>query len=366
MKLGTFLMPLHPPEKSRTACMDEDTDFVVYADQLGWTEAWCGQHVTLSWEPIPSNEVFLANLIARTRQIKLGIGVSIMPQHHPANVAGRVALLDHLAHGRVYWGFGQGGVPTDWELFGISDDPKVQGQMTREGHDIVMMLWTQDPPYKYEGEFWTVKIEDSLSPELEMGYPLKPYQKPHPPVGMTMISAKSKGGLIGGKLGYMPLSSNLIHQNTVAKHWDTYCQGAAEGGKPEPGRDIWRISRSIFVGESNQQAWDACINGAFGRGFEYLIALLGSAKQLHLMKHDESVPDDDVTVEYVLENLCIIGDKQSCIDQLHELWEITGGFGTLLMIKHDFDDEPQWKRCMEVLTNEVVPAMPEVETVPSA
>ena len=56
-------------------------------------------------------------------QFKLGIGVSIMPQHHPANVASRVALLDHLSHGRVYWGFGQGGVPTDWELFGLPADP---------------------------------------------------------------------------------------------------------------------------------------------------------------------------------------------------------------------------------------------------
>ena len=39
MKLGTFVMPLHPPEKSRTECFDEDTDFVVFADQLGFTEA---------------------------------------------------------------------------------------------------------------------------------------------------------------------------------------------------------------------------------------------------------------------------------------------------------------------------------------
>ena len=108
MKLGTFLMPVHPPEKSRTACFDEDIEFVVYADELGFTEAWCGHHVTLEWEPIPANDVFMANLIARTKNIKLGIGVSILPQHHPANVAARVALLDHLAHGRVYWGLWPG------------------------------------------------------------------------------------------------------------------------------------------------------------------------------------------------------------------------------------------------------------------
>ena len=74
MKLGTFIMPLHPPEKSRTEGFDEDVDFVVYADQLDFTEAWMGQHLTLSWEPVPSNDVFLANLIARTKNIILAAG----------------------------------------------------------------------------------------------------------------------------------------------------------------------------------------------------------------------------------------------------------------------------------------------------
>jgi alkanesulfonate monooxygenase SsuD/methylene tetrahydromethanopterin reductase-like flavin-dependent oxidoreductase (luciferase family) len=52
MKLGVFMMPLHPPEKSRTECFEEDVEFVVRADELGFTEAWVGQHHTLAWEPI--------------------------------------------------------------------------------------------------------------------------------------------------------------------------------------------------------------------------------------------------------------------------------------------------------------------------
>ena len=78
MKLGTFLMPLHPPQKPLTESLDEDTEFVVRAEQLGFTEAWCGNHVTLKWEPIAANDLFMANLIARTSKIKLGIGVSVM------------------------------------------------------------------------------------------------------------------------------------------------------------------------------------------------------------------------------------------------------------------------------------------------
>jgi len=361
VKLGAFLMPLHPPEKARTECFDEDTEFVVEADQLGFTEAWCGQHLTLEWEPIPSNDVFLANLIARTENIVLGAGVSIMPQHHPANVAARAALLDHLAHGRFYWGFGQGGVPTDWEL-NLPADPKIQGAMVAEAHDIVLKLWTEEPPFQHDGQFWSFNIENP-DKSLGMGYPLKPFQKPHPPIAMTMISPKSKGGLIGGKLGYMPLSTNLVHQNTVAQHWETYREGALEGGRPEPDRNIWRVSRNIYVGESDRDAWEFCLHSAFGRSFDYLIALLRRAKMLNLMKHDPAVSDDEVTVEYVMKKLCIIGDKKSCLDQLEELWEVTGGFGTLLVIKNDFDDRERWRRSMNVLANDIMPAMPKMESV---
>ena len=356
MKLGTFYMPLHPPEKSRTECFDEDTQFVIDAEALGFTEAWCGHHLTLEWEPIVSNDVFVANLIARTHRIKLGLGVSIMPQHHPVNVAARVALLDHLSHGRIYWGFGQGGVPTDWDLFDLPE-PKIQAQMTAEAHEIVLKLWTQEPPFKFEGKFWTVKME-TPNPQLKMGYVLKPYQKPHPPIGMTLVSGQSKGGLVGGKLGYMPLSTNLVHRDVVTEHWKTYTQGALDAGRPAPDRDIWRVSRSIYVGESNDEAWDFCLNSAFGRSFEYLIALLRRAEMIHLMKHDPSLSDDDVTVEYALKQTCIIGDKASCICQLEDLWDVTGGFGTLLFIKHDFDDFNRWQRCMKVLSDEIVPAMP--------
>ena len=92
MKLGTFMMPLHPPEKDRTQGFEEDIEFVVRADELGFTEAWIGQHHTLAWEPIPSNDVFIANVLPRTKNIRLGSGVSILPQHHPVNVGGATGL----------------------------------------------------------------------------------------------------------------------------------------------------------------------------------------------------------------------------------------------------------------------------------
>ena len=139
MNLGMFMMPLHPPRKPRTQCFQEDIDLVELADELGFTEVWVGQHHTVAWEPIPANDLFISHMIPRTKRIRLGTGVSIVPQHHPANIAVRLAYLDHLSHGRLNCGFGQGGVPTDHELFNLPD-AKTQGLMTLEGIDMILRL----------------------------------------------------------------------------------------------------------------------------------------------------------------------------------------------------------------------------------
>ena len=79
MKLGLFMMPLHPPEKSRTQCFDEDIEAVVHAESLGFTEAWIGQHHTVAWEPIPANDIFISNLLPRTRTIPSSVTRRLIP-----------------------------------------------------------------------------------------------------------------------------------------------------------------------------------------------------------------------------------------------------------------------------------------------
>jgi alkanesulfonate monooxygenase SsuD/methylene tetrahydromethanopterin reductase-like flavin-dependent oxidoreductase (luciferase family) len=356
MNLGLFMMPLHPPEKSRTQCFDEDIELVVRADELGYTEAWVGQHLSLEWEPIPANDLFIATVIPRTKNIRLGTGVTIVPQHHPVNIAVRLAMLDHLARGRFSCGFGQGGVPTDWELFDLPDG-KTQGLMTVEGIDMVLKLWQTEPPFDFKGQFWHIRVENPV-PDINMGRILRPYQKPHPPIAMSIVKGNSMAARMAGQRGYKPLSTSLVPFGTVAEHWKTYAAGAAEAGQPEPDRALWSVSRSIFVGESDEQAMDFALNSALGRSLAYLLQLLALTNMTNLVKHDPALADEAVNVEYALKHLCIIGDTKTCTERLEELWATTGGFGTLLMMAHDWDDRDQWIRSMDRLAYEVVPKLP--------
>ena len=355
MHLGMFMMPLHPPAKSRTVCFDEDIETIVYADELGFTEAWIGQHHSVAWEPIPANDVFIANVLPRTKQIRLGTGVSIIPQHHPVNIAVRLAFLDHLSKGRIACGFGQGGVPTDWGLFDLPD-PATQGLMTLEGIEIILKLWTADPPFEFDGDFWKVKLSETDS-TLGIGEVLKPYQQPLPPIAMSVIKGDSRAATMAGERGWWPLSTNLVPPSTVAQHWPTYVAGADRSGR-DASREDWRISRSIFVGASTAEAEDHCANGTLRDAFAYLVKILGSLGQLQLMKSDPDMPDEAVTADYCLKELCIICDRQTVTDRLHALHDEVGGFGTLLMIAHDWDDEAKWRASMRTLATDIVPKLP--------
>jgi alkanesulfonate monooxygenase SsuD/methylene tetrahydromethanopterin reductase-like flavin-dependent oxidoreductase (luciferase family) len=143
--------------------------------------------------------------LPQTQNIRLGTGVTIITQHHPANVAVRLAYLDHLAKGRLNIGFGQGGVPTDWGLFELPDS-RTQGLMTLEAMDIVLKLWQAKAPLEFKGDYWNVKIDRKI-PELGLGELLKSYQQPHPPIAMSIVKETSMAAKTAGQRDFIRLAS---------------------------------------------------------------------------------------------------------------------------------------------------------------
>src|SRR5882724_861776 len=121
MKLSYFMMPVHNPGRDYHTTLEEDVEAIVLAEELGFDEAWVGEHYSSAVEQITSPMMFLAHLAARTKRIKLATGVICLPQYHPATIAGQAAMLDHLLNGRFIMGVGPGGLSSDFELFGVAD-----------------------------------------------------------------------------------------------------------------------------------------------------------------------------------------------------------------------------------------------------
>ena len=87
MEYGLFLMPSHPPERNIYDAHQWDLDCLVLADELGYNEAWIGEHFTSPWEPIPSPDIMIAQALMRTKRIKLAPGAHLLPFHHPTELA---------------------------------------------------------------------------------------------------------------------------------------------------------------------------------------------------------------------------------------------------------------------------------------
>ena len=110
MRLGMFMMPVHPPARSLSDTLAEDTEKSLLADKLGYDELWMGEHFSATTEPFPSPLMFLAGLVPQTKNLRFGTAVINLPNHHPASSPAEAAQFDHMSGGRFLFGVGSGGL----------------------------------------------------------------------------------------------------------------------------------------------------------------------------------------------------------------------------------------------------------------
>ena len=359
MNFGLFMMPLHPPRRSYADSYDRDIELIVQADRLGYHEAWIGEHITEMWENAPVPELLIAQALVLTERIILATGVTMLPLHHPVDTAHRIAMLDHMARGRFYWGIGVRSLPTDLHLYGIEynsmDDVREQG---KEALEVILGLWqAEDGHFGFEGKYYQVHAPE-YAPELERRLYMKPYQLPHPPIGVATSNPGSDSIRMAGERGWIPMTNLMAHH--VTDLWKTVEEGAASTGR-DADRGRLRIGREIYVGETPESARDEA-RIVLGRPFnEHQWKNRKAGGNLALLKLDPNMADEAVDVDYMMENVWIVGDPQECADQIRQLYEKVGGFGHLLSITQDPDDHSLVQRSLRLLMEEVAPRVEDLE-----
>jgi len=355
MKLGTFMMPLHPPGRSATRTLAEDREAILLADRLGYCEAFVGEHVTDLAENVTSCLMFLASLAHDTKDIVLGSGTINMPNTHPAAVAAQVAMLDHILQGRFIMGISPGGLMSDAEVFG--NYQKNRNAMFVESIDMVLKIWASEPPYDLQGEFFKVSTKQTSILEIGQGAILRPYQKPHPPIVGTAVAPFSQGVTEMAKRGWTPISANFLLPEWVKTHWPKYVEGRTAVGAQAASAD-WRVAKSIFVADDEQvaQRYGKSAEGPYHFYFKQLVRkLVGFAGRSNLFKVDPAQPDSEITPDYVTDRLVIAGTVDSVVDQILAFREQVGDFGTLLYACHDWVDPVLGRRSMQLMAEEVMP-----------
>ncbi|PYM24349.1 MAG: alkane 1-monooxygenase [Candidatus Rokuibacteriota bacterium] len=356
MRLGYFAMPLHPPGSNPADTMDEDLSQLVTLERLGFEEAWIGEHFTAQWENIPCPDLFIAKALAMTKTITLATGVSCLPNHTPLMLALRIAQLDQMARGRFYWGVGSGGFPGDFQLAGVDGKSGEQREITRTMLDLVLDLWRDPKPGRYETERWRFNVPEPQD-DIGLRLHLKPYQQPHPPIGVAGVSAKSETLGLAGERGYLPLSINFVPPRILKSHWEAVEAGAARAGRAAD-RATWRIARDVFVADTDEQARREAISGTLGRDYrDYFLKLLPKLRGFDMLKADPTMPDAQVTLDYLCDHIWIVGSPRTVARKLAALHETVGGFGMLLAIAHEWRPREAWERSMTLLSREVLPLL---------
>jgi len=336
LDFGIFLAPFHPLRENPTVSLRRDLQLIEWLDELGYDEAWIGEHHSGGYEIIASPEIFIAAAAERTRHIRLGTGVVSLPYHHPLMVADRIMQLDHLTRGRVLFGVGPGALPSDAFMMGI--DPLRQRDMMDEAIAALVPL--------LRGE--TVTMETDWFKLREARLQLRGFTKPH--VEIAVASQVSPAGArAAGKHGLSLLSIGATSTggfNALAANWGICEQRAAEFGKTVS-RDGWRLVGPMHIAESREQARR---DVHFG-----LEAWLDYFKRVAALPLAPEGSIDDAVEAMNATGFTVIGTPDDAIAQIERLYEQSGGFGCLLFMAHEWADREATRRSYELIARYVMP-----------
>jgi limonene 1,2-monooxygenase len=338
LKFGIFLAPFHPVGQNPTLALERDLQLIEHLDALGFDEAWIGEHHSAGFEIIASPEVFIASAAARTGQIRLGTGVSSLPYHHPFMLADRLVLLDHLTRGRLMIGVGPGALPSDAYMMGI--DPVRQRDMMEESLEAILLLLAGEEPVTMETDWFTLR---------DARLQLRPYQRPFPDVAVA-AQVSPAGPRAAGRFGCSLLSIGATSAggfDVLGLHWDVMEERAAEFGTTID-RSKWRLVGPMHIADTKEQA---IADVAFGldQWVDYFQRVAALPLAPDTTNHETLVDALNAS------GFAVIGTVEDAINQVERLRQQSKGFGTFLIMGHEWADTAATRHSYELIARYVAP-----------
>jgi limonene 1,2-monooxygenase len=316
--------------------LQRDFELIEQLDQLGYDEAWIGEHHSAGYEIIASPEIFIAAAAERTRRIRLGTGVSSVPYHHPLMLADRIMQLDHQTRGRVMFGVGPGALPSDAFMMGI--DVQRQRDMMDEALAALIPL--------LRGEKVTMQTDWFTLRDAQLQ--LRPFTQPHIEIAVASQVSPS-GARAAGKYGLSLLSIGATTTggfNALAQNW-AICEGKAAEHQQVIDRNRWRLVGPMHIAETREKARE---NVKFGLG-----AWLDYFRRVAALPLAPEGPIEDAVEAMNQTGFAVIGTVEDAIAQLERLQIESGGFGCFLQMAHEWADREATRKSYELIARYVMP-----------
>jgi natural product biosynthesis luciferase-like monooxygenase protein len=211
------------------------------AENLGFDSLWVTEHhFRYFGGMLPNPQLLLAAAAGRTKRMRLGAAVSILPMHHPIRIAEDFAMVDLVSNGRLNFGAGRGMHPLEYAVFNA--DWNTAQLRLPEALDIIARSWA-DSAFEWNGEHYRY-------PKLSV-YP-KPLQKPHPPIYVTANKDPESFQMIGRR-GYHLMTLPWIFTNELQRtRVEQYFAALREGGHAVETKDVF-VMYPAYVGDSDGQ-----------------------------------------------------------------------------------------------------------------
>jgi alkanesulfonate monooxygenase SsuD/methylene tetrahydromethanopterin reductase-like flavin-dependent oxidoreductase (luciferase family) len=245
MRFGLFFQAPESPGRTHAERYAEMFDLIALAESLGFDVAWLAELHFGGAFSLLANPLMMVPVIAqRTKRIRIGTAVTLLPLQHPLSCAEQAATADVLSGGRLEFGVGRGSIPSQFHGFRVS----LAENRARfdEALEIIRLAWTKER-FSYRGAFH--EVEDvSVVP--------RPLQEPHPPIRVAVHTAESFAHI--GDTGlpiYSGTTTTPLPQ--LREHMALYRERLAAAGHPWQ-RDQMALMLPVHVGESPAAAGTRC------------------------------------------------------------------------------------------------------------
>mgnify|MGYP000303627052 FL=1 len=258
----------------------ETLDQCELADQVGFDNLWFVEHhFLMGFSGSPCPEVLFGALSQRTKNIRIGFGVSILPSHHPIHIAERVAMVDQLTDGRVEFGTGRSNA---YEQVGQGIDPRETRERWDEALTMLPKMWQSDE-FSWEGKHWNVPTRRILP---------RVYQKPHP--RMYLACTQTESFRLAAQKGIGVLSSASYAVDILAEHVKVY-RDAITDAEPVGAfvNNFWGNNVHAYCGKDDQAAKELAAESMktfFGPDKPYIQGRINAYEEL--LEAWGGVPDD--------------------------------------------------------------------------
>lgn len=349
-----------------------DLEEIIAADELGYHEVWIAEHVARTtttadhaFDPEKEGNLlsavnpFIGKAAGLTKNIRMGPGVRPLAWYHPLDVATDAAVLDQLSRGRYMLGIGTGSYSSDqMDQRGIGNEggsldvTKRGTGVTSERHerwkeaiDVILRAWTAREPFDYDGHYYRGK-RAWVRPA--------PYQKPHPPVGVSAGFTPSTVEFAGNK-GFLPIFSHYATAETIREQGNLYVKAARRTDRKVGRADI-RAMRYVYIAASVDKAKEELEPSIHDALRTQQFAL----RRSYLRPGD---PPETMTFEYLIDaGYIMLGDPDTVYRRLADYYERSGGFGVLMLLMgHAAGTDEGKLRTLKVLIEEIAPRLNELE-----